>query len=87
MGETPGMKRTFENDNRGLAETRHLLKSPENARRLMTAMNRASAGLGNPESVEALAEAVGIGDAGRRTPGMTHRARKGNQSPDRGGTG
>jgi len=44
----------------GVLETCHLLRSPENARRLMDAMNRASSGMGEPESLEDLKKAVGL---------------------------
>jgi antitoxin YefM len=38
----------------GLIETAHLLRSPRNARRLLTALHRAGRGKARPESVAAL---------------------------------
>jgi antitoxin YefM len=38
----------------GLMETAHLLRSPRNARRLMTALRRAKAGKGKPRTAAAL---------------------------------
>ncbi|MEZ5351335.1 MAG: type II toxin-antitoxin system prevent-host-death family antitoxin [Bryobacteraceae bacterium] len=38
----------------GLMETAYLLRSPKNARRLMTALRRAERGTGKPSSVEQL---------------------------------
>jgi antitoxin YefM len=38
----------------GLIETAHLLRSPRNARRLLTALHRAGRGKAKPESVAAL---------------------------------
>jgi len=35
-----------------LTETAHLLRSPENAERLLTALNRALAGTGKPQTIE-----------------------------------
>ena len=44
----------------GLLETAHLLRSPKNARRLMTAMNRAESRRGKAESVSRLRQEIGI---------------------------
>jgi antitoxin YefM len=38
----------------GLMETAHLLRSPENARRLLAALNRAKRGTGKPTAVTQL---------------------------------
>ena len=38
----------------GLMETAHLLRSPRNARRLLTALNRAGRGQGQARSIERL---------------------------------
>src|SRR4051812_50001233 len=38
----------------GLLETAHLLRSPKNAERLLSALRKAEKGLGKPESIEAL---------------------------------
>jgi|SRR5690242_9696431 len=43
----------------GLMETAHLLRSPRNARRLLTAFRRAERGGGRPGSVESLRRKVG----------------------------
>jgi antitoxin YefM len=45
----------------GLLETAHLLRSPRNAERLLTALNRARAGNVAPRTVEQLREEVGLG--------------------------
>jgi len=45
----------------GLMETAHLLRSPRNARRLLTALRRAERGKGKPESIERLRRSVGLG--------------------------
>jgi antitoxin YefM len=47
----------------GLLETAHLLRSPENARRLMNALRRAETGKGKPSSVEQLRRSTGLGAA------------------------
>ena len=44
----------------GLLETAHLLRSPKNARRLMTAMNRAESRRGKAESVSRLRQEIGV---------------------------
>jgi antitoxin YefM len=46
----------------GLMETAHLLRSPKNAERLLTALTRARQGGGEPMSVDALAQAAGLED-------------------------
>jgi antitoxin YefM len=43
-----------------LQETAHLLRSPANARRLLTALNRAINGKGKPRTVASLREEVGL---------------------------
>jgi antitoxin YefM len=48
----------------GLMETAHLLRSPNNARRLLTALKRAKRGKGRPSSVERLRRETGL-DADR----------------------
>jgi antitoxin YefM len=45
-----------------LLETAHLLRSPVNAERLLTALARARGGSGIPQSVAALQEAVGLAE-------------------------
>jgi antitoxin YefM len=44
----------------GLMETAHLLRSPKNARRLLTALRRAKGRKGKPESVEKLRRDLGL---------------------------
>lgn len=45
-----------------LTETVHLLRSPKNAQRLLTALNRALAGTGKQQTVEELRQDTGILD-------------------------
>jgi antitoxin YefM len=45
-----------------LTETAHLLRSPKNARRLLTALNRALAGSEKPQTIEQLRQDVGLPD-------------------------
>ena len=45
----------------GLVETAHLLRSPKNARRLLTALRRAHRRAGKPESVDKLRREMGLG--------------------------
>ena len=45
----------------GLLETVHLLRSPKNAKRLLTAFNRAKTKKPKPMSVAALRKKVGLG--------------------------
>jgi antitoxin YefM len=45
-----------------LTETAHLLRSPRNAERLLAALASARQGAGEPMSVAALAQAVGLED-------------------------
>ena len=45
----------------GLIETAHLLRSPTNAQRLLTALNRAVRRKGKPQSVKALRQEMGLG--------------------------
>lgn len=44
----------------GLIETAHLLRSPKNAQRLLTALRRATAGKGKPETVDKLRREMGL---------------------------
>jgi antitoxin YefM len=50
-------------DLRGLVETAHLLRSPKNAQRLLTALLRAKSEALPPESAEALRQEFGLGQA------------------------
>lgn len=43
-----------------LMETAHLLRSPRNAERLLTALERAKAGEGEPETVDQLRQSLGL---------------------------
>jgi antitoxin YefM len=45
----------------GLMETAHLLRSPKNARRLLTALRRAVGRKGKPEPLEKLRREMGLG--------------------------
>ena len=47
-----------------LIETAHLLRSPKNAERLLTALARASKKQGKPESIEKLRREMGLDEAG-----------------------
>jgi antitoxin YefM len=47
---------------RGLIETAHLIRSPRNAQRLLTALNRALANEGSLMSVERLRQQMGLLD-------------------------
>ena len=44
-----------------LLETAHLLRSPKNAQRLLTALKRAVAGTVHPQSVQDLRQELGLG--------------------------
>jgi antitoxin YefM len=44
-----------------LMETAHLLRSPRNAQRLLSALQRATRGKGKPESVDKLRREMGLG--------------------------
>ena len=44
----------------GLLETAHLLRSPKNARRLLTALNRALARREGPRNIEELRREIGL---------------------------
>lgn len=44
----------------GLMETAHLLRSPRNAGRLLTAVHRARRGSGRPESLDQLRREMGV---------------------------
>ena len=45
----------------GLMETAHLLRSPKNAQRLLTALGRAVGRKGKPEPLEKLRREIGLG--------------------------
>jgi antitoxin YefM len=45
-----------------LTETAHLLRSPKNAERLLTALNRALAGTGRPQTIEEVRKEAGFHD-------------------------
>jgi antitoxin YefM len=45
----------------GLLETAHLLRSPTNAQRLLTALRRATARKGKPEPLERFRREIGLG--------------------------
>jgi antitoxin YefM len=45
----------------GLMETAHLLRSPKNAQRLLSALQRADGRKGRPESLEKLRREMGLG--------------------------
>jgi antitoxin YefM len=47
----------------GLQETAHLLRSPKNARRLLTALRRAEKRIGQPETVGKLRSELGLAKA------------------------
>jgi antitoxin YefM len=47
----------------GLLETAHLLRSPKNTQRLLTALHRATGRKGKPESIEKLLREMGLGAA------------------------
>lgn len=49
----------------GLLETAHLLRSPKNARRLLTALERARSGSEVPRTFEELKVSLGLESAGR----------------------
>jgi antitoxin YefM len=44
----------------GLMETAHLLRSPKNAQRLLTALQRATGRKGRPEALEKLRREIGL---------------------------
>ncbi len=48
----------------GLMETAHLLRSPKNAQRLLTALRRATTAKGKPEGLEKLRRELGLGSKG-----------------------
>ena len=45
----------------GLMETAHLLRSPKNAKRLLTALRRAQTRKGKPESLDKFRREMGLG--------------------------
>ena len=47
----------------GLLETAHLLRSPKNTQRLLTALHRATGRKGKPESLDKLRREMGLGSA------------------------
>ena len=47
-----------------LMETAHLLRSPKNARRLLSALRRALKRSGRPQSVPSLRRELGLGESG-----------------------
>lgn len=47
-----------------LMETAHLLRSPKNARRLLTALQRAVRGKAKPKSIKKLRQEMGLGEGG-----------------------
>jgi antitoxin YefM len=47
----------------GLIETAHLLRSPKNAQRLLTALHRAMRRKGKPEPLEKLRRELGLGSS------------------------
>jgi antitoxin YefM len=51
-------------DLRGLLETIHLLRSPNNARRLLDALEQSKHGEGKPETVEQFRAEFGLDDEG-----------------------
>jgi antitoxin YefM len=50
----------------GLMETAHLLRSPRNARRLLTALKRATDRKGKPQTLDELRRELGISAEGRQ---------------------
>jgi len=44
----------------GILETAHLLRSPTNAERLLTALDRVRKGTGTPQTIDELRSEVGI---------------------------
>lgn len=44
----------------GILETAHLLRSPNNAKRLFAALDRVKAGSGEPQTIDALRSEVGF---------------------------
>lgn len=48
----------------GLMETAHLLRSPKNARRLLTALRRAVQGKGKPERLDKFRREMGLAGQG-----------------------
>jgi len=51
-------------DLNGIAETAHLLRSPRNRRRLLSALKQAKRGAGKPESVSKFRASVGLKNNG-----------------------
>jgi antitoxin YefM len=44
----------------GILETAHLLRSPQNAKRLLTALDRVRKGTGTPQTIDELRNEVGL---------------------------
>ena len=44
----------------GILETAHLLRSPKNARQLLSALNRARKGTGTPQTIDELRREIGF---------------------------
>jgi antitoxin YefM len=44
----------------GILETAHLLRSPKNAKRLLTALDRVRKGSGTPQTIDELRKEVGL---------------------------
>ena len=44
----------------GILETAHLLRSPKNAKRLLTALDQARKGTGSPQTIDELRKEVGF---------------------------
>lgn len=59
----------------GLMETAHLLRSPRNAQRLLTALRRATARKGRPESLEHFRLAMGVDAQPQRVPSRSRAPR------------
>ena len=53
----------------GLMETAHLLRSPKNAARLMSAIKKAREGEGNSQSIDELRKEIGLGEQKAATAG------------------
>ena len=53
----------------GLLETTHLLRSPKNAQRLLTALNRALARTEKPRNIEELRREIGLDGKGEKKSG------------------
>src|SRR5207253_6330043 len=56
----------------GMMETAHPLRSPRNARRLLTALRRAELGKGKPTTVDQLRRGTGVERAARKRQAVLH---------------